>query len=338
MDTQRTYERFIKLEPYLHIVFWCFVFVYPYVKYSGREGGYTMDVLHELTALFFKMSISYILYLWLFPLKDKRKYTVYLPIIYILHLVGYEYFDRFFHTGEEHFIMHFMTNSLTYLSFGSIFYALYTFKRMYGVRLKLHAITEEKNKAELNALKAQINPHFLFNTLNTIYAKALKKDKETPDLILTLSNSFRYFLEEGGQDKVTIKEEIAHITDYIHLQEKRLSQKTSISFSHQIDRPGMVISPLLLISFIENAFKYTSLLKGNGHEITIKIILRNGIFNFECRNPFDSDSTPHMEWKNSGIGIKNTQKRLDLLYPDKHQLSIVRDGGIFQIQLKIDLR
>lgn len=337
--SKNTYQKFLKMEPLLHIFIWSAVLFYPYIKYIGREGGYMMSFGHELNSLVFKMTISYFLYLWFFKKKNKVKYIPFVIIAFILNTVLYEYFDRFFHSGNDHFWKHFVANMLSYVSFGIVFFAIYSVKDLYKKQVEIDALSQEKKAAELKALKAQVNPHFLFNTLNTIYANALKKDDKTPELILKLSDSFRYILHEGQKKQVQIQQEIQHVKDYINLQQERLSSKVNVDFSSEIDNKAQYISPLLLIGFVENAFKYASILKGDNHRITIDIQLQDNTLIFQCENAFSENAEQELDgnWKKSGVGIKNTQKRLQLLYPEKHQLEIKKEDEKFKVLLKIRL-
>lgn len=304
-----------------------------------KEGGYVMTFTHELNSLFFKMTISYFLYLWFFPKESKKKYIPIVVLIYVLNALTYEYFDHFFHPEETYFWKHFVANTLTYVSFGVVFFTMYSVKKVYRKQVEIDKLTQEKQQAEIQVLKARVNPHFLFNTLNTIYANALRKDDKTPDLILKLSDGFRYILHEGQKKQVTLQQELQHIKDYINLQQERLSNKIIVEFSEDIDNDEQGIAPLLIIGFIENAFKYTSILKGKDHVIQIKIRTANNVLHFSCENPFQENSKYDIdtEWKESGIGIKNTKERLQLLYPERHELRVEKNNDCFIVKLEIQL-
>lgn len=305
----------------------------------GKEGGFGMSFLHELNSLLFKMTISYFLYFWFFPKKIKLKYIPIVLLIFVLNGLGYEYLDHLFHPQENNFWMYFVSNSLTYLGFGVVFYAIYSVKSSYKNQLVMDRLIQERQQAEISVLKARVNPHFLFNTLNTIYANALKKDDKTPDLILKLSDGFRYVLHEGQKEFVTIEQEIQHIKDYVHLQQERLAQKVTINLSIDIDSPTQKLAPLLLIGFLENAFKYTSILKGQNHQIDINLQLKNKQLTFFCSNPFNVNFIQELDsdWKESGIGLQNIQQRLELIYPQKHTLEIKSETAFFKVKLKVSL-
>lgn len=305
----------------------------------GKEGGYVMSFLHELNSLVFKMTISYFLYLWFFPKEKKVKWLPIVLLAFLLNGWGYATTDSLFHPEMNNFWLQFVSNTLTYLGFGIVFFTIYTVKKGYKKQLEINQLTQEKQQAEIRALKAQVNPHFLFNTLNTIYANALKKDDKTPGLILKLSDGFRYMLHEGQKEEVNIRQEIQHLKDYVQLQEERLVKKLGVYFTTSIDDENQRMAPLLFIAFVENAFKYTSILKGESHEIHVKIELKNKLLRFYCSNPFSAKAVQEIDvdWKESGVGIKNTQERLALLYPEKHSLALKKEDSIFEVTLEIQL-
>ncbi|WP_405206366.1 sensor histidine kinase [Aquimarina sp. LLG6339-5] len=328
------------MEPLYHLFFWGIVLFFPYVKYLGREGGYPMSFSHELVALFFNIIPTYSMYLWFFPINNKKRYILIVLLLFICSALVYYYADNFFHLEEnhkDHRWRSIISSLVTYVTFSLVFFTLFSVKKLYAKQLELDTAKQEKQQAELSALKAHVNPHFLFNTLNNIYANALKKDEKTPDLILKLSDNFRYLLHEGQKEQVTLDKEITHIKDYISLQEERLSTKVNVSFLEDIHNPQKQIAPLLLIPFVENAFKYTSTLKGNKHPIKIKTTLNTEQFYFYCENSYDKNKISEIEtnWQESGIGIKNTKKRLQLLYPKQHQLLIKEENNLFKVTLTI---
>jgi len=191
----------------------------------------------------------------------------------------------------------------------------------------------EKSKSELALLKAQINPHFLFNILNDIYGQALIKSDSTADSILKLSSIMRYVIEDTKDREVEIEKEVNYLTNYINLQKNRLTDKTKVFFEIKIDNPLNKIPPLLFIGFIENAFKYGV---SNEVETTIKIKLKSkkDYLQLEVINdkPIRSIS---QNLDSTHIGIQNTKRRLVLLYDDKYSLNIIDKKSSFAIYLKI---
>lgn len=184
---------------------------------------------------------------------------------------------------------------------------------------------------ELQYLKKQIHPHFLFNTLNTIYGFALKGSKSTPDIILKLSNLLDYILYQVSKPKVSLTEEILHLKEYIDLERIRFQDTLKISFHSDIGNNDKLIPPMLLIPFVENAFKHGNLI--NGYlQIFIEIKLLDETLSFSIKNTLKSSLEVRKE---SGIGLENIKKRLDLIYPNNHILEIKSDKEWYEVQLNI---
>jgi LytS/YehU family sensor histidine kinase len=184
---------------------------------------------------------------------------------------------------------------------------------------------------ELQYLKKQIHPHFLFNTLNTIYGFALKQSKDTPEIILKLSNLLDYILYQVNKPKVSLKEEVLHIKEYIELEKIRFQDTLKVSFNFDNIADEIQVAPMLLIPFVENAFKHGSLIDGF-LTVEIIILLNENEFEFSIKNTvLENDENQNME----GIGLENIKKRLSLLYKNNHQLQIENHDNWFMINLKI---
>lgn len=184
---------------------------------------------------------------------------------------------------------------------------------------------------ELQYLKKQIHPHFLFNTLNTIYGFALKQSKDTPDIILKLSNLLDYILYQVNKPKVSLKEEVLHIKEYIELEKIRFQDTLKVSFNSDDISDENQVAPMLLIPFVENAFKHGSLIDGF-LTVEIAISLNENQFGFSIKNTvLENDENQNIE----GIGLENIKKRLSLLYKNNHQLQIENRDNWFMINLKI---
>jgi hypothetical protein len=187
----------------------------------------------------------------------------------------------------------------------------------------------DRAQAELSFLKAQINPHFLFNTLNNIYSLAITKNDKTADSIMKLSNIMRYVTDDVSKHFVPLQLEVDCITDFIELQRLRLSKKVIVEFSVKGQLENRTIVPLLLIIFVENVFKYGI----SNHEnttITIQLVAGERSITFYCHNKiFIQAGAP----QRTGIGIANAKKRLEHLYPNKHLLNITNESGFFSVEL-----
>ena len=203
---------------------------------------------------------------------------------------------------------------------------------------KRQTLLSEKLSAELNFLKTQINPHFLFNVLNMAYSSATQSgDERTADIIEKLSGLMRYMIYESNVPKVEIEREIEYIRNYIRLQKMRLSKDipVTVNFNVNGNPAGLRIAPLILISFIENAFKYGVKLDKQS-EIDISLNFLNGEMEFRTSNQVFKGVNSIGE-KNSGIGLKNTKKRLGILYPGNHTLKIENNGKEFTVSLLMKL-
>lgn len=194
-------------------------------------------------------------------------------------------------------------------------------------------IKTEKINTELSFLKAQLNPHFLFNSLNSIYSLANKKADNTTDAIVTLSELMRYMIYEADKEFVKLEKEIDYIKNYISLQTLRLKDSSGVRFNvhGNLDHD---IEPLLLISFIENAFKYGTDYTGKTN-INIKISVENNELLLKISNYI---SLKEKNNPNSGIGIQNIKQRLNLLYSNSHSLKIEEVDSLFTVELLLKLK
>ncbi|GAB4038960.1 sensor histidine kinase [Spirosoma gilvum] len=198
---------------------------------------------------------------------------------------------------------------------------------------RLHQVENDQLQAELRQLKAQIQPHFLFNTLNSIYALAIRKDEQTADTIVKLSEFMRYIIRDAHRDKVALAKEINYIANYIDLQKARLRDAVRIDYQLEGDEKQWEIAPLLLFSFIENAFKYGV---SPDEESLIDIHLR--IEEDRLHLYVANKKVQVSQFENStGIGLQNTRERLRLLYPDAHQLMIDNSPTDFRVHLRLTL-
>jgi len=190
-----------------------------------------------------------------------------------------------------------------------------------------------RTSAELNYLRKQTNPHFLFNALNSIYSLAYKKSDLVPDAIVTLSEMMRYMLYETDNKSVFLEKELNYIKNYIELQKLRLSNIENIFINIHGDTKNKYIEPLLLITFIENAFKYGTDYKGVTY-VKIKIIIEENTLDFWIENKIENYTK---DPNNSGIGMTNMENRLNLLYPNAHKLTIIETTDKYSLHLNLKL-
>ena len=192
----------------------------------------------------------------------------------------------------------------------------------------------EKAEAELALLRSQVNPHFFFNTLNNLYSLVVHQSEKAPEVILKLSDMMRYTIYEGKKDKVSLKEEIEYLQGYIDLHKIRYQKEVDIRFETS-EESELQIAPLLFIVPLENAFKHgvESLREGAYIHASVKTDIQNEKLVFEISNNFE-EKNPDSE---KGIGLANLRQRLELLYPDQHQLDIVKGENEFKITLQLNM-
>jgi len=191
----------------------------------------------------------------------------------------------------------------------------------------------DKANAELSFLKMQINPHFLFNTLNNLYMLAVIKDDKTAPAILKLSNIMRYLTDEVHEDLVPLQSEAECVEDYIGLQRLRLNKNTQVNFTVEGDLTDKSIAPLIMMTFVENTFKH-GISNHEPSEIVIRLASEERYISFFCQNKlFETKRNT----ERTGIGISNAKQRLEHMYPDKHLLIINSEGGLYTVQLTLQI-
>ena len=215
-----------------------------------------------------------------------------------------------------------------------LFLVVLFFALLLKIRDRLRRAEEEKLHAELAYLKAQINPHFLFNILNSIYALALERSDQTAGAVVKLSSMMRYVLLEAGRDRVPLEQEIAYLTDYTSLQQTRFEDALQLDFTVTGHPEGKTIAPLLLIPFVENAFKH-----GVNPEQPSSIQIRIDIGESELRLHVANKKVVAQTLPSApaGLGINNTRQRLGILYPGRHTLSITNGADDFDVLLTLHL-
>lgn len=330
------------LQPLLHVLLWIFFFLYPfffdYVSFSDT-GALSRIFLLTL----FQSVLFYFNSLVLIPkLLAPKKIVAYLLVVVLiisaitcLSLLVHYYLDKDYHENGWVFY-HFLYNSilLSLLVWGLSSGLKITSEWFKNERLK-QEMENKKISAELLNLKSQVNPHFLFNSLNNIYALSNKSDdKRSAEAILKLSEMMRYMLYDSADEIVPLQKEIEYLENFIDLQRLRLKEDISVSFKVTGEIANKKIAPLLLIPFIENSFKH-----GVSYQhpsfIKIELNIDGNKLDFSISNSFFPGSAQNEKF--SGIGLENVRRRLDLLYPKKHKLQIEKNESVFSVQLQIEL-
>lgn len=308
-----------------NIVVWsCLGFLVFVVMNDGEDGNDMIEAFISFTLTAIAIYVNNLLILPYFNTKKLFFFFLFFLNIVVLSLV-----TIFLIIDEP-------TVAIFFKFFGNSFLSI-----SFGVSLKIARdsfVRKQKGKeAELQLLKAQLNPHFLFNTLNNLYGLAVLKSDKLPGLMLQLSDLLRYSLYETKEVFVPLTKELNYLESYIALEKIRLEAQTDIKFTFVGAIAEKEIAPMLFIVFVENAFKHLGSTKDKKSSVNIRVeVLDNGLF-FCCENTFDASklSEQNLEKGKSGIGLVNAKKRLRLLYSNTHLLSIKEEEEFFKIQLTL---
>lgn len=339
--------RFIIVQLIFWILTWLF-FIY-FLSFNSDDNSYVIWFANWLTPV--TIGITYFVVYLLIPryLLIKKYfqfglygfYTIIFSSYFIVLLVfgGFIYISNFnVMTMPPMSKNIFFILILVYMIIGIVSFIyllnhnLKTTSRNKELENKILSTQLQLKEQELLYLKKQIHPHFLFNTLNTIYGFALKQSKQTPDIILKLSNLLDYILYQIDKPRVSLKEEVLHIKEYIDLEKIRFQDSLKIIFASRGIEDNMQIAPMLLIPFVENAFKHGSHINGSLNiEIQIEVI--NSTLKCVFRNSF---ITHEDAGERHGIGLENLKKRLDLNYKSNYKLKNLVEGNWYIVELLIN--
>ncbi|MBG9375825.1 histidine kinase [Panacibacter sp. DH6] len=231
--------------------------------------------------------------------------------------------------GEDSFLSISTISHHLFLFLGVFFFSL-----LLKINIRWKKAEEDKLNTELSYLKLQVNPHFLFNTLNSIYALALEQSENTATAVVKLSAMMRYVLTDAGKEMIALEKDIAYITSFVDLQQLRFGNTLPLTYAINGDIAHRQIAPLILIPFIENAFKH-GVNAEEASTIVINITVDAGILHLMVQNNKVFVQLPEEE--RTGVGIANARNRLKLLYPGKHSLLITDAEKVFTVSLKLHL-
>ena len=281
-------------------------------------------------------------FLYLIPFFLLRKKIGRYFLMLLLGLVAISGFNVIFALATSGLIEHHHPFNFWRTATFPFYPAVMAFALSTSVRITMEWFKNERQKKEMEAeklsselafLKSQVNPHFLFNILNNICSLARKKSDETENAIIKLSQIMRYMLQDSKDEKVSLEKELEYLQSYIELQRLRLPESVKIDFATE-GRPELFsIEPLLLIPFVENAFKH-GVSYQESSEIAIRLVCRGQALLFSVVNHIAKHRSDTME-QGSGIGLKNVMRRLELLYPGKHLLKISDDDNQYKVELEI---
>ncbi|MDO5969286.1 sensor histidine kinase [Flavivirga aquimarina] len=309
-----------------------------YLVSATMDNGFASFLLTILFVVFYANAF-YITPI-LITEKNKRKHRK------LLLILSTFYFVIMVSVFFEKISNFFRLDNLLYLTFNlfGVLCLVYLLSYVYGFyRLKL--LTKEKvfirkldaKELELHLLKSQVNPHFLFNTLNTLYSTALEEGaSKTAESTAKLANLIRYMQEDINKGFIPLEKEIKYVQDYILIQKLRCVLEPEIKTCFK-NIENHHISPGLLIPFVENAFKY-GINPSKISNLKISVICTQNTINFECINSYNNSFKPHYKEQGFGIGIKNAKQRLELVYPNNHTFEVKKEDNIFSIKIRITVK
>lgn len=331
-----------------HLVFWV-LYLLMWMTLIGPEPTWRSTFVSTFVVLFFHIALSYFNnYLLIEWFLFRRKYLAYftgllLSIVltcYPLAIVSYKVITRDSDSIASIWSMQFFIYNGLFLLFTVLLSAsVKLFRNWYIKEQSNNALQKLNVENELRFLKSQINPHFLFNNLNNLYALTLKHSELAPDVVLKLANILRYGLYESQKQKVLIDDDIQFVKDYIELEKLRLGDRADVHLEVNGSGFGVLIEPLLFINYIENAFKHganPSIGKAR-IDINYTIDAAKQELHFKISNQIPKVLNTIEQQKVGGIGLKNVETRLNILYPGKHLLNIEQANQIYTVYLTLQL-
>ncbi|WP_299436448.1 histidine kinase [uncultured Aquimarina sp.] len=330
----------------VHLLIWLLNYWFIAIGSDFNWNGftYTSGSLRYAYAygLFFNAALFYMQVFWLVPKiymhNEKVKFYLFSIVVILVISIIETYFDQllygFYKIETEDLLGGFITNAIFHIVYSMAgFYFLFKLEHKKSEKIK-QQLLEESYKTELKYLKAQLNPHFLFNGINSVYHLIGKNNDLAKDTLLQFSELLRYQLYESGTT-ILLEKELDYVSQYIKIEETRRGSDIQLEYTIDFENSTRRIAPLLLIPFIENAFKHCSNHNDSVmNTIYIKIIEKGGTLTLHITNSFDNLIS---EKPIGGIGLNNVKRRMALLYPDKYQLDIRKEKNNFVVDLTIML-
>ncbi|RIV71165.1 sensor histidine kinase [Flagellimonas aequoris] len=341
-----------KIRPIHHVIFWSIYFMFNFLRWGSYFNDYIYSFKSNLLGFPIHITLSYFTIYFLIPrFLFKRKYISFIVILFlsILVMVTIKYLLTHFlisynvwPEGPETYSM--TLNFTVVMMLGELyvitFVASFKFTMDYlRETRKASRLEKEQLETELRFLRAQISPHFFFNTLNNIYSLSLEKSDKTPDTIIKLSDLMRYVLYETKENNQSLRKEIIFINNYLDLEKMRYNENLQLDFKVTGESKGKKIAPLLLVQFIENAFKHGANKSIGKVKIGIDVHVEEKFLYFRVGNTKPKNPGTIPKKSPGGIGLSNVEKRLKLRYgEDEYKLSIHEELDEYVVNLMLKLR
>ena len=340
-------KEFLKKRNFIyHVLFWAGIYILWVLVFRSYSVSLTKTITIEFCYLIFITSDYYAISNLIIPrFLHKKKYGLFVfAMLFVIAfsswlraLVAVQMNLHYFRTGTE---IDFGTLYLDSLFNISLWVLLVTIGKMLIDKIQtqqqLELLEKERVKNELDFLKAQINPHALFNSLNTIYGNIDKSNQVARNILLQFSELLRYQLYDCGAEKVSLEKEIAYIKNYVAFQRLRKDEKLMTTLQIEDIKAELQIAPLLLVVLIENAFKFVSNFSGKENKIIIKLFIKGKVLHssfINTKEVLQNVTNPNSR----GIGLANLKRRLELLYNNKYELTTTIQNDLYETNLRIDL-
>jgi len=327
----------------IHILCWVLVLGY---FYGGAiiEGVTLRHSAFSISMNFIQIVEFYICYLWVYPKFLKKNKTlqliggiiftiaIFISLRYLVEEVLYLKWFGIHNYADGTTAWHYVSDNIYWsLAYIVIPAAVYGIEQSFKSEQVNRKLKEEVVKAELSFLKSQINPHFLYNTLNYVYSLAIPVSDQLANAVLRLSDLMRYTLNDSPDGKVSLDKEVEYLESYVALFKMRFEPKFYVDFTTK-GVTDQKIASLILIPFVENAFKH-GVVNDETQPVRIKLKIQNKRLSFEVSNKISHAQKDH----SSGVGMVNIHRRLDLIYPEKHELLISNNGNTYKSTLILNL-
>ncbi|WP_051296351.1 sensor histidine kinase [Eisenibacter elegans] len=346
---------FIKNRLLAHIILWVCYLSFFIVLVGSHKGKYYEEFVIQLYLLPIRLAVVYLsLYVLLPYLLLKQRYALFLSSLFTLLVLAvllmrvevyYFIYPRYYPEAltdcewctfwHVHKLIQY-TFSLSAILFLAT--SIKILKLWYKEQQNAKSLAQEKLEAELKFLKGQIHPHFLFNVLNNLYALTLKKSDVAPEVVLRLSDLMNYMLYESNTEYTTLEKEVEYLQNYIALEKVRYGDRAEVVFNVSGGINGRRIAPMLLLPFVENAFKHGVSGEIELSWVSLDLVIKDDMLTFKVEN---SKAPAHFRRAQQdyahGIGLQNVRRRLELLYKDRHELKIFDEENTYMIVLKVRL-
>ncbi|MGA9649487.1 sensor histidine kinase [Pedobacter sp.] len=328
---------------FIHLLCWVLILTYQYSGYLIESASFVSIAL-GVSMTIIQIVEFYICYLWVYPKYLKKgkipqlvlgvifALGVFIALRFLIEEILYLKWFNFHNYSDQTTTISYIIDNIYYgISYITISAAVYSVQQNFKTEIANRKLKDEVVKSELAFLKSQINPHFLYNTLNYVYSLAIPVSDKLANAILRLSDLMRYTLNESPDGGVSLVKEVEYLESYIELFKMRFEPNFFVDFNAE----GIVeqkVAALVLIPFVENAFKH-GVLNDEKHPVRIKLKVNGKRLSFEVSNKISHAQKDH----SSGVGLVNIHRRLDLIYPDQHELLISNNGNTYKTTLIINL-